>query len=118
MMLTIKYHGIKFEVIDYLSETEYIQTRPGVRRVRAGNSIKYQYYCMDCSILDPPLFIVHDDLWFSIFPDKSSGMICWNCFEIRLGRKLTLSDLKRVPINSSYFIGFELGVSSERLSCI
>lgn len=51
--------------------------------------------CIDCKCLPWSIgedFYVNDKLWKSTVPDN--GIICIECFEKRLGRKLTKRDFK------------------------
>jgi len=72
------------------------------------------HYCMDCKVLYPPLFMVYADLWLSVFPSHKSGIICWECFETRIGRSLRIGDLIHESVNEPYIIGYRLGQLSIR----
>lgn len=50
-------------------------------------------FCMDCGDEDPFCFVVKDEVWKEAGLNR--GMICWFCFEKRLGRKLRRIDLKK-----------------------
>lgn len=43
-------------------------------------------------------FFLKDEIWFKVHNSKS-GMMCINCIEIRLGRKLNKSDFTDCYIN-------------------
>ena len=53
--------------------------------------------CPDCGQDFPNLFIVTDDLWKEFGVGK--GVLCLSCFEKRMGRALTINDLKDCPVN-------------------
>ncbi len=52
-----------------------------------------------CSECDQPDggYVVHDSLWAA--HGNGRAVLCQGCFEIRLGRPLTVDDLKDVPLN-------------------
>ncbi|MFA6234975.1 MAG: hypothetical protein WC824_12455 [Bacteroidota bacterium] len=52
--------------------------------------------CPDCGQSFPNPFMVQDSLWEEYGIGK--GVLCFQCFEKRLGRKLVPSDLKPCPI--------------------
>lgn len=54
--------------------------------------------CRGCQIPWPPFFMINDDLWLEVVKDKSS-LLCWECFEAMLGRKITAADLKPRAVN-------------------
>lgn len=88
--------------------------RPGVRsrkiRVRGIDAIfrDTEYFCQDCrkDHFIAMHFMVKDDLWNTHCPDN--GIICWKCFEARMGRPITLEDLTRCPVNEPFFVGARL----------
>ncbi|GAB3975613.1 hypothetical protein GCM10028806_33560 [Spirosoma terrae] len=43
-------------------------------------------------------YMVRDEVWFQIMPTKK-GMLCMDCLETKLGRKLTAADLTLCPLN-------------------
>ncbi|WP_157083916.1 hypothetical protein [Millisia brevis] len=74
-----------------------------IRRLhhRDGTTVVYEmvlevtdWRCLDCrtNMLEiDEYFMVHDDLWLSVVPDRV-GHLCIGCLEGRLGRRLTPSD--------------------------
>lgn len=61
---------------------------------------------MDCGREFPPDYMVRDEIWEEA---DGEGILCMRCLESRLGRELTLGDLKRgVPVNRPYFKGSEM----------
>lgn len=53
--------------------------------------------CFDCGFA-PDAPMLHDDLWAQISPDKinkGGGLLCGDCVENRLGRRLTRDDLNQ-----------------------
>lgn len=66
------------------------------------------HYCRDCGAYTE-YCVVEDWVWANIHkPQDSDIALCPHCMEKRLGRKLTLKDLKEVPCNAPYFIGFQM----------
>lgn len=64
-----------------------------------------RFYCRDCEQYHE-MCVVEDYVWDMIRKDQSKDIIlCFPCMEKRLGRKITLKDLKHVPANAPYFIG-------------
>ena len=54
--------------------------------------------CKDCKIINPEQFMIHDGLWNSVASD--SEFLCLDCFQKRLGRKLTAEDFPwGIPTN-------------------
>ena len=77
--------------------------------------IRNNYFlCIDCgqntssSVLQE-YYMLKDELWNKINPERE-GMLCIDCAERRLGRKLTPSDFADLPVNT-----LEFGSKSERL---
>lgn len=65
-------------------------------------------YCRECGQFHE-MCVVRDDLWKYIAgKQKLDIVLCVPCMEKRLGRKLVLTDLKHVPCNAPYFIGFQM----------
>ncbi|ASU02424.1 hypothetical protein P162_0059 [Bacteriophage T5-like cott162] len=53
--------------------------------------------------------MVEDWVWDQIRKEQPKDIVlCFTCMERRLGRKITLKDLKHVPCNAPYFIGFRM----------
>ena len=57
--------------------------------------------CPDCGKPWPDQFIVHNYLWKEF--GVGYGVLCFQCFEKRMGRKLTVFDLKACSINGLAF---------------
>lgn len=66
------------------------------------------FECKDCHSPNPPIFMVRDEIWYSIFPKYKSGIFCVRCFENYLGRKLTIYDLGPNIVNEPIRLGYEL----------
>lgn len=64
------------------------------------------FLCGDCGGDPVPMFVVHDELWFSVA--KRKELLCVGCFEKRLGRRLLGSDLKECGITRELRLGFEI----------
>lgn len=61
-----------------------------------------RFFCIDCDIdtyTNQQYYMLSDDLWQRIHP-AIDGMLCLPCAERRLGRQLTRSDFKDLPINA------------------
>lgn len=55
--------------------------------------------CVDCKGKGEAFFI-KDELWYKYIPkSKQKGIICLNCFEKRIGRKLKKSDFQNSDIH-------------------
>jgi len=69
--------------------------------------------CRDCNRLADH-YMVHDDVWHQAFPDatilrQATGVLCFECLEVRLGRKLRLKDFQhKNPMNRSIFLGAQM----------
>lgn len=65
------------------------------------------YYCIDCGTHEMfdnyfgKAFMITDSLWDKITnPDEKFKLLCWDCVEKRLGRKLTPKDFNNSLLNS------------------
>ena len=65
------------------------------------------YYCIDCGTHDMldnyfgKAFMITDKLWDMITTAEDTyKLICWDCVEKRLGRKLTPKDFNQSILNS------------------
>jgi hypothetical protein len=56
--------------------------------------------CQDCpeDTLGGDYYMVHNDLWNRAHPNRV-GMLCLPCLELRVGRRLRVSDFTNAPIN-------------------
>lgn len=66
------------------------------------------FVCLDCAKPTDDLWITHDQLWFKYVPENYERMeqkkytfLCIECFEKRLGRRLTVDDLPECRANSA-----------------
>lgn len=65
-------------------------------------------YCRDCENYHE-MCMVEDWVWDKIRGEQPVDVVlCFPCMEKRLGRRITLKDLKHVPCNAPYFIGFTM----------
>lgn len=57
--------------------------------------------CLDCNCdAVSELYMVRNELWRqATLPEERNGLICPECFEKRLGRKLVAADFTDVPVN-------------------
>lgn len=63
--------------------------------------------CKDCGLVydafDGHMVMLHNPLWNKVSKDRPKICLCDTCIEKRLGRKLSLKDLKPgVPVNNWY----------------
>jgi hypothetical protein len=54
----------------------------------------YFTLCEQCGKVHPEMTIVYDELWSKISKDTGCDLLCRDCMEKSLGRKITLDDLK------------------------
>ena len=66
---------------------------PGVLIIEEGVQ-----FCHQCRAPWPVFFMVHSSLWEA--HASKTELLCIDCFEGRLGRKLTRADLNDAPLNS------------------
>lgn len=58
---------------------------------------------MDCGKVNPNMFSIKNDIWLSVAePDI---ILCFNCFEKRLGRPVTLYDLHPCQFSNIMLLG-------------
>lgn len=63
------------------------------------------HYCRDCEQYHE-MCVVEDWVWAKICKSQPKDIVlCFSCMEHRLGRRITLKDLKHVPCNAPYFLG-------------
>lgn len=55
--------------------------------------------CIDCNEREIEYYMVTDIVWKQAGFETSKGIICIDCLEKRLSRKLTKDDFKDVPVN-------------------
>lgn len=69
--------------------------------------------CDGCGRDNPVQIILKDEVWFEIAPHptdlRNSGILCWGCMEDRLGRSLTLDDLKPCGVTDTMLVGAAIG---------
>lgn len=65
------------------------------------------FNCKDCGINTNDIdeyYMVLDSIWLESGMDKDGGMLCLECLEIRIGRRLIGADFKDgLPINEGFF---------------
>jgi hypothetical protein len=64
------------------------------------------FRCRDCGVNEPPMFVVHDDIWLSVAPKQA--VLCLTCFENRLGRPVVPLDLKPCGVTETFKLGHEI----------
>ena len=77
-----------------------------------------QPVCDGCGVADFVSCMIQDYLWQMIkpFPGPYGGLLCICCMEKRLGRQLTMQDLKPCGITEVVKIGYRIA-TGERQSC-
>lgn len=71
-----------------------------------------KFLCKDCKIDTGKIgehYMLKDSVWYSVYPSQE-GMLCINCIEKRLGRKLNKNDF-----NNSYVNNLNFGVKNCKL---
>jgi hypothetical protein len=66
------------------------------------------HYCFDCEMDIPQNYMVHDEVWELAGLASNGGLLCFDCLENRLGRKLTIDDFSDKPINAEILFGYKL----------
>ena len=59
--------------------------------------------CRDCGVNTYDLgeyYMVNNDLWAQLAPQKLAGLLCVGCLENRIGRELVAADFTDARINS------------------
>ena len=82
------------------------ETRPGIYSGpdHKGRAIVRYTECMDCHTAWPHMFMLKPTVWAKLFDDRYAGIICWNCFQSRLGRRLVAQDLDpEIVLNDFWF---------------
>lgn len=59
-------------------------------------------FCDDCQSFSI-FMMLHDEIWNSISDGNPELFLCPRCMEKRVGRKITLSDLKICNVNYPFF---------------
>lgn len=79
----------------------------GLGKIRDGLFRYVRTYCIDCRARNPMCFWVEPKLWRSAGFLGRAGIICFNCFQTRIGRPLVLADLPRaIPMNEPFHTGW------------
>ncbi len=61
---------------------------------------KTKWLCVDCNRnTQLEHYFVHNHIWFDLAKMPESGMLCINCLETRINRKLTSKDFTDAYIN-------------------
>ena len=61
-----------------------------------------RFLCLDCSVNTSEsgeYYVVQSELWLSVVPSVTAGMLCIGCLEARIGRQLTADDFTNAFIN-------------------
>ena len=90
---------------DLLRATLEVEVKPGVlvkEFVHAGNKYRFaRWVCCDCRGDHPEGFMATKETWAA--SGMTTGVICLDCFEKRLGRVVTREDFANVPMNRIIF---------------
>lgn len=72
--------------------------------------------CDNCEKHAPVMVMLKDELWLTIAPHPErrgmSGILCFNCIELRLGRRVTLMDLKPCGITDDMMLGVHIAAQT------
>jgi hypothetical protein len=71
------------------------------KRLFVGNGIvlfKREWYCVDCKAQRPFIYMVTSELWEKY--GNGEGIVCYSCFEKRMGRRIVEADLTDAPCNT------------------
>lgn len=77
--------------------------RTGVAAEHRYAGTRPSYACTDCLVDTDILhefYMVHDSIWSAAVSEKPAVILCIGCLETRLGRELTATDFKAVPLNT------------------
>jgi hypothetical protein len=93
-------------------QPDWIQVRPGVFKNPQGKICHLM--CQDCKEDRPTSFMVKDDIWVEAGMKKGGGgTLCFQCFELRLGREVESNELSLARVNdliiAFYLRGVEAG---------
>lgn len=67
-------------------------------------------FCANCKEECPTLFMLKNDVWYSIQGIDHKQVYCLKCTQNALGRELTVKDFPLdVPLNDLFWWGFKLG---------
>jgi len=71
--------------------------------VRAFAEMRQSFACRDCELdtRHNDYYMVHNDIWIKAF-GRGDGMLCIQCLEKRIARKLTVNDFTKCPVNEDY----------------
>jgi|ETNmetMinimDraft_2_1059921.scaffolds.fasta_scaffold157905_1 hypothetical protein len=58
--------------------------------------------CYEDCFVESQRFMLNDDLWLEVNNGKKEGKLCLDCVEDKLGRELTMYDLKDVQVNYKF----------------
>lgn len=63
--------------------------------------------CLACRAPSYDNYMVHDDLWLSVFPARGFAHLA--CLEKRVGRQLRIEDFTLAPVNHAIMFGYLMG---------
>ncbi len=70
-------------------------------------------FCDDCRTPNLETFMITDAVWLSVATKKAH--LCLSCFEKRIGRRVTLHDLKPCMVTNSMFVGAYIAKATPNL---
>ncbi len=62
--------------------------------------------CKDCCRTDMEMFVLKNDLWLSIA--EKQDILCFDCAERRMNRKITFDDLQTCGLTDEYLLGIKI----------
>ena len=65
-----------------------------IKKEMKDNTVEWDCKCCgkNCDTNKKDYYMIKDDLWEKVYP-QTKGMLCMDCLEGKLGRKLTKSDI-------------------------
>ena len=67
--------------------------------------MRADFLCLDCAkdtLIGDEYYMVHDELWLQVVDGINSGMLCFDCLEIRIDRPLSVTDFTEFPVNTNH----------------
>lgn len=95
--MNIKEIIIQIESTMQSTGLNYIEYQKQHNRTKIRNT-----FCDDCNSYSVHM-LLHDELWNEVCDSSTELFLCPKCMEVRLGRKIELSDLKVCNVNYPYF---------------
>jgi hypothetical protein len=75
--------------------------------------VKKVFRCDDCYEADPPMFMLKNDLWLRLTGGDPRKILCFDCAEKRLGRKIRWDDLRNCIFKKDMELAVRIWKQSE-----